>query len=275
MATGSSVEVAPKVYSVPVGEGGNNVYLIVGERAAFIDSGHDEDDEVSALVSCWQSVGSPEIAGIVLTHRHLDHTGGARRLAEATGGAIISSPAEKPYIEELAAGTRVARTVDDGETLDLGGATLEFVHTPGHTLGSVCVHHREEGILFTGDHILGSSSTSINPEQGDMVLYLDSLRKLLAYDARMICPGHGPLINKPRANIEGLIERRMQREGEILELLQNGQRTVEQIFGTIYSKLNPSLHRTARNQIRSHLVKLERDGAVRPVQGEEDTYLLT
>lgn len=275
MATGSPVEVAPNVYSVPVGEGGNNVYMVVGERAVFIDSGHDEDDEVSALVSCWQGVGSPEVAGIVLTHRHLDHTGGARRLAEATGGAIVSTAAEKAHIEDALPETRVGRTVDDGETLDLGGATLEFVHTPGHTLGSVCVHHREQDILYTGDHILGSSSTSINPAQGDMVLYLDSLRKLLAYDARIICPGHGPVINNPRANIEGLIERRMQREREILEILQDGQRTVEQIFAAIYSQLSSGLHGTARNQIRSHMVKLERDGKVRQAQGEEDAYLLT
>ena len=274
MATEQPQEIAPGVQSVTLGVGGNDVYLVAGERAVFIDSGHDDDEEVSALVSCWKGAGSPEVAAIVLTHRHLDHTGGARKLAEATKGEIVSSPAEKPYIEEALPGTRVVRTVADGETIDLGGATLEFVHTPGHTMGSVCVYHREQDILFTGDTILGSSSTSINPEQGDMGHYLESLRKLLTYEARIICPGHGPVIKRPRANIEGLIDLRLTRERQILELLADGRRTVEQLFEVIYSQLSSRLHETARKQIRSHLIKLERDGKVYLAHGEEGEYLL-
>ena len=274
MVTGHPLEIAPNVHSVTVGVGGNDVYLVSGERAAFIDSGHDEDDEVGALLDCWKSAGSPNVVAIVLTHRHLDHTGGARKLAEATGAEIISSPAEKDPIEEAVPGTRVGRTVADGEAIDLGGATLEFIHTPGHTMGSMCVYHREHAILFTGDTILGSSSTSISPEQGDMGLYLESLRKLLTYEARIICPGHGPVIKNPSANIEGLIDLRLTRERQILELLGDGRRTVQQLFEVIYSGLSSRLHETARRQIRSHLIKLERDGKVYPAQGDGDEYRL-
>ena len=93
MVTGHPLEIAPNVHSVTVGAaGGNDVYLVAGERGAFIDSGHEDDDEVSALLGCWKSAGSPNVGAIVLTHRHLDHIGGAKKLAEATGAEIISSP---------------------------------------------------------------------------------------------------------------------------------------------------------------------------------------
>ena len=274
MAVENPVEVAIGVYSVSVGNGGNNVYLVVGERAVFIDSAHDDMDEVDSLVNCWRNVGSPDLVGIVLTHRHLDHAGGARRLADEVGGEIISSPVEKSHIEQQLPETRISLTVEDGETVDLGGVTLEFVHTPGHTLGSVCVYHREERIIYTGDHILGSSSTSINPTQGDMSLYLESLRKLLSYDIRLICPGHGPLIYEPRQNIESLIKRRMEREGQILKFLKDGPRTDGEVFEAIYAKLSPTLHGHALKQIQSHLVKLERDGKVHKVRNKQSVYRL-
>lgn len=274
MTVEQPVKIAPGVYSVSVGDGGNNVYLVIGERAVFIDSAHDDVDEVDALVNCWRYVGCPDIFGIVLTHRHLDHIGGARRLVEVVGGEIIASPVEKPYIEQQLPETKVSFTVEDGEIVDLGGVKLEFIHTPGHTLGSLCVYQKEERIIYTGDHILGSSSTSINPMQGDMSLYLDSLERLLSYDVRIICPGHGPLINKPRHNIESLIKRRLGRERQILELLHNGPRSVEQIFEAIYAKLSPTLHQAAFKQIQSHFVKLRQDGKVHEMPDHKGVYRL-
>lgn len=274
MTAGQPIQISASVYSVSVGDGGNNVYLVVGERAVFIDSAHDNVDEVEALVNCWKNVGRPDIFGIVLTHRHLDHIGGARRLTEAVGGKIISSAVEKPHIEQQLPETKVALTVEDGETVDLGGVTLEFLHTPGHTLGSLCVYQKEERIIYTGDHILGSSSTSINPTQGDMSLYLKSLERLLSYDIRLICPGHGPLINRPGHNITSLINRRLGREREILELLHDGPLSVEQVFEAIYSRLSPTLHQAAFKQIQSHFVKLEQDGKVRQLRDHEAVYRL-
>ena len=124
--------------------------------AAFIDTAHGHEDEVRAHLELWETQGKPDVAAIVLTHRHLDHIGGAARLRHATGAEIVCSAVEREPIEEAATAIRVGRCVSDGETIDLGGSTLEFIETPGHTMGSLCVYYAEEGVLFTGDTILGS-----------------------------------------------------------------------------------------------------------------------
>ena len=239
-----------------------NVFLVTGDRAAFVDSGYRRDDDVRKRLDYWRKLNEPEIAAIVLTHRHRDHIGGAKRLHGATGGTIMCTPAERSAIQDALEGTRVGKVAADSETLDLGGVTLEFIHTPGHTVGSMCVYYREQRALFTGDTILGTGATLISPDHGDMGLYLESLRKLLTYDTRVIFPGHGPAIDRPRAKIQSLIERRLAREKQILGLLQGGESDVEGMFKIIYAKLHPQLHDMARGQIRAHLLKLQREGRV-------------
>ncbi len=268
-------EVAPNVLCVTLGAADNNVFLVTGDRAAvFIDSGHDDPAETSALLEAWERVGSPPVAAMALTHRHGDHVGGANRLAGATtAGEVISSAAEQPHIER--SGTPVTRSVGHGETLDLGGATLQFIMTPGHTMGSLCVLYSEESVLFTGDTILGTGTTSVNPEQGDMRLYMESLDKLLALDVRLVGPGHGPIVDKPSEHIRWVLDRRIERERQVLELLRMGATTVDEMFRAIYAELEVRRHEAARRQILSHLIKLEREGkAVRREQGGEATYAL-
>jgi glyoxylase-like metal-dependent hydrolase (beta-lactamase superfamily II) len=282
------LEEAPNVYRLTVGEGefagvyAPNVYLVVGDDAAvFIDTTNGTEEEVRAHLGLWDGMDRPRIAAIVLTHRHLDHIGGAAHLSRDTGGELYSSPGERQSIEHALDDVRIGKTVNDGETLSLGGTTLEFIHTPGHTLGSLCVYHREQGILFTGDTILGTGSSAISPDHGDMRLYMESLRKLLAYDARAVYPGHGPVISDPPAKIRELIEHRTERERQILDLVRKGRDTVEELFDDIYPRLDSRLHDAARGQVRAHLVKLERDrkvvlpgdGSVEPTEPGSDPRL--
>lgn len=202
------MKVTENVQNVIVG-GDNNVYLITGEeRAVLFDSGHETDESVDSVLGLWDGAGRPEVAAIIVSHHHGDHSGGAARLAKATGAPVVSSLVEKEPIEDAVPGTRVTTTVTGGEVLDLGGATIEYIFTPGHTFGSLCAYYREQRFLFAGDTIRNNGQVvAVNPKVGELSLYLGSLRKLLDHDIRMIGPGHGQEVDDPRAHIESELAR--------------------------------------------------------------------
>jgi glyoxylase-like metal-dependent hydrolase (beta-lactamase superfamily II) len=173
----------------------------------------------------------------------------------------VTSEDEKAPIEQaLLNGARVGRVARDGETFDLGGVTLETVYAPGHTMGSLCVFHRQQRALFTGDNVLGSGSTAIHPHEGDMGLYIRSLERLTGCGAQVIYPGHGAPVRDAQAKLRELISHRLEREQQVLDCLRRGKGTVEAIFGELYPELEGRLHNMAREQIRSHLAKLVKEG---------------
>jgi glyoxylase-like metal-dependent hydrolase (beta-lactamase superfamily II) len=150
--------------------------------------------------------------------------------------------------------------VRDRETLSLGNTTLEFLDAPGHTYGSLAVYVRESRALFTGDTVMGTGTSVVNPGEGEIGLYLQTLAKFLRYAPAVIYPGQGPVVTDPRAKLNELLAHRKEREAQILDLLSKGHASADEMVGILYSGLREGLQRLAKNQIESHLIKLVQDG---------------
>jgi glyoxylase-like metal-dependent hydrolase (beta-lactamase superfamily II) len=301
------MELTPRVHSIPAAAGfltgplAPNVYLVMDSgQGALIDAGYAGEGSVQARLEYLRGIPELKLAYIVLTHHHIDHASGAHRLRQATGARICLHPREERILrdwqadipqdvdlpparsleERLRAWRRAAaqatadRLVDDGDIIAVGGVTIEVVHTPGHTLGSICLYLREERALFTGDTVLGLGTVAIAPPpHGDMGLYIESLERLKTYDAALLCPGHGPPVHDVGRKLQELIDHRHERERQILRALGRGRGTLKALLDDIYPELDRRLVNMARGQVLAHLAKLEGEGRVATrEEGGETVY---
>ena len=271
------MQISDSIDRISVGSPGTagppNIYMVRGsERAAFIDTGYGTQNEISECVDVWKQRSNIPIAAIILTHRHTDHIGGANQLRSLVKAETVCSKHElEPIHYENVA---VDKTVEDGETLSLGGVTLRFITTPGHTMGSLCILLEESGSLFTGDTVLGTGSVAISPDHGDLSKYLESLERLIDIKPLSIAPGHGPMIDKPNTKLKWLISHREKRETQILSMLSEGVSKIDEFFKNIYPSLKEDLHQSAKNQIKCHLIKLAKEGKVVSANPENGEYKL-
>lgn len=255
------MEIVPGVHSISVGRNpfmgffAPNVYFVVGKEGALIDSGYGDEHSVASILDYVNGFPGLRLVYIFITHAHFDHLGGAMKIKKRTGAQIVLHSAEARTADVLA-----DKLVAEGDILALDGLDLEVIHTPGHSPGHVCILLREGGVLFSGDHVLGMGTTAMRPPQGDMAQYIDSLQKLLYYQIKMICPGHGPLITAPQRKLEELIQHRLEREQQVLRGLRRGVVTVKELVAEIYPELDSRLYEMAQGQVLAHLVKLEREG---------------
>ena len=151
----------------------------------------------------------------------------------------------------------------------MGSLTLQVIHTPGHTLGSVCIYMPQERALFTGDTALGLGTVAISPPPyGDMALYIQSLERLKTLDCAVMLPGHGQAVHDVPHKLQELIDHRHEREEQVLRLLADGKNTPPAMLSAIYPELDKRIMPMARRQIEAHLAKLEAEGRVRR-SGEE------
>ncbi len=234
---------------------GTNTYLVGRRDPILIDTGAGVPDYVPLLESYLGERGWTQPSRVILTHRHRDHLGGVESLRARFSGLRVSKMRHKD-----AGLPEPIENLMEGETVRGEGVTLEPVYTPGHASDHLCYYLVEEKALFTGDVILGGSTTVIPSDDGDLLDYLDSLKRLLDLDLRRIYPGHGPVIEDGPARIREYIEHRLMRERQILEALGDRVETIPEIVKRIYVDVAPALHPVAALSVESHLKKLAREG---------------
>jgi glyoxylase-like metal-dependent hydrolase (beta-lactamase superfamily II) len=242
---------------------GTQSYLVGTREVAVIDPGPDLPEHVDAIVA---ALGGRRLVAIVCTHTHRDHSPASRPLAAATGAPIVGCAALSlasvgPRADASFDGDyRPDRVLGDGEAIMIDGETLTAVATPGHTSNHLCFAYRD--VLFTGDHVMGWSTSVVVPPDGDMGDYMASLDRLRGRDDRIYFPAHGPAVLKPQQLVRGMLGHRMQRERQILKRLAEGDRTIEQIVAAAYPGLDPRLVPAAGGSVAAHLLDLERRGMV-------------
>ena len=242
---------------------GTQTYLVGEAQVAVIDPGPDLPDHVDALLG---AIGGRPLAAIVCTHTHRDHSPAARPLAEATGAPIVGCAALSletvgPRADAAFDGDYLPdRVLEDGEAIEVDGRSLTAVATPGHTSNHLCLAYGDA--LFTGDHVMGWSTTVVVPPDGDMAAYMASLDKLRQRGDRIYYPAHGPPVTNPRQYVRGLMGHRLQREKQILKLVGEKPRAIPDIVASAYPGLDPRLTAAAGGSVLAHLLDLEARGLV-------------
>lgn len=273
--TGLAEDVEPLVRRVlapnpsPYTFTGTQTYVVGvadGPDCAVIDPGPDEPDHIAAILA---AVGSRNILAIMCTHTHRDHSPAAAPLAAQTGAPIVGCA---PLVLQVA-GPRSDEAFDttyapdrvlvDGEAMRGTGWTLTAVATPGHTSNHLCFALEQSGALFTGDHVMGWSTSVVIPPDGDMGDYMASLEKLMARDDVRYHSAHGAAIEKPKQLVRGMIGHRRQRENQILRLLGDSPRPVSGFIPDMYKGLDARLIGAAEMSVTAHLLDLEKRGAAR------------
>lgn len=243
---------------------GTQSYLVGKGDLAVIDPGPNEPDHLAALIA---GIGGRPVRAILCTHTHRDHSPAARPLAEATGAPVIGCAPltledDGPRADAaFDAGYRPDRVMEDGEQVAGAGWTLEAVATPGHTSNHLCFALVEEQALFTGDHVMGWSTSVISPPDGDMTAYMRSMQRLLDRSDTVYYPAHGDQVDNPQRLVRGMIGHRKQREGQILRFLErNGVSAIPDMVAEMYKGVDSYLHPAAARSVLAHLLDLDQRG---------------
>lgn len=246
---------------------GTGVHIVGrGDRVAVIDPGPDMPVHLAALQ---RALGSRRVSHILVTHTHRDHSPAAAALKTWSGAKTYGLPLETTA---TAGEGMVDEAHDHGFTPDVrvhnsmritgDGFVLECIATPGHTANHVCYALVEEEALFSGDHVMGWSTSVIAPPDGNMGQYLASLEKLMARDDCIIYPTHGSPIAGPRDWLAQLIAHRRMREAQILEAMRRGEGTVIAMAQSLYPDIPPALRPAAAHQVKAHLDNLIERGVI-------------
>lgn len=254
--------------------GGTNVYFIGDpkEEMIILDTGEQDRSWTKQILDYWRDeLGSPKITSIVISHGHRDHTGGIDRIQEAVNAPVRCHPKLAKELRQVLADDDAVVPLRSREMLRTGGDTaLRAYFTPGHAVDHVCYHLAKERVLFTGDTILGASSSSVM----DLADYMKTLARLSKLRVDIICPAHGPVVPPPRGKrlAQGYITHRNEREQQVMSAVQKGIGKVEEIVREVYPRnLKKDLRRAASGNVRTHLEKLVKEERV---EASEITYAI-
>lgn len=247
---------------------GSGVYVVGDRDIAVIDPGPDLPEHLDALR---RAIAGKRVSHILVTHTHSDHSPAARPLKEWTGAPTYAfGPHGSGKVED--GGVRMEEggdmdfvpdvRVKDGDIVRGDGFTFECVYTPGHTSNHMCFALKEEKALFTGDHIMGWSTTVVTPPDGDMAQYMASVKKLIARDDEILYPTHGAPVTDPKPFLKAYLEHRVDRENQILACLRDGVNTIPAMVARMYADVDKRLHPAASRSVLAHLIQLVGEGRV-------------
>ncbi len=270
MPTGTLLQISPRIGRVLAPNPshftytGTQTYLVGTADLAVIDPGPQDEDHLAALVA---AIGDRPVRAILCTHTHRDHSPAARPLSLRTGAPVIGCA--PLTLEDDGPRADAAfdpsydpdRILSDGEQLMGEDWTLEAVTTPGHTSNHLCFALLQENALFTGDHVMGWSTSVISPPDGDMADYMRSMQRLLDRDDAVYYPAHGAPVPNPRRLVRGMMGHRKQREGQIIRFLErNGVSEIPAMVAEMYKGVDPRLHPAAGRSVLAHLIDLDGRG---------------
>ncbi|NQW23767.1 MAG: MBL fold metallo-hydrolase [SAR202 cluster bacterium] len=248
--------------------GGTHIYFVGDpqEEMVMVDSGEPYRAWTNQIMAYHAELGKPRISAILITHGHGDHIGGLDRLQETFGCVVRCHPKLEPALTHRLGAGAVVKLKSREMVTTGGGAKLRAFFTPGHEEDHISYHMAADKVLFSGDTILGNSSSSVR----NLKEYMVSLKTLAGLKPEILCPGHGQILNNGTARVEAYIRHRTEREEQVLTALTSGIDSVDEIVTAIYPKnLRRNLRSAAARNVRTHLAKLTEEGRVKE---SEATY---